>query len=205
MLSPESCVSSCIVLRKQKTGSLCPAFKSTQSSVSSAPRAVFLRPSSAHTFLFSLILRLGILSCSSAHCPLSLLAFFRTETTLLLLISSYVQHLWFFPFYIFFFFSFVYSLCTLTRSNSQLLSRPRIPLILLYNFVLPSLFSRVRACSSWRRSLVDEVSRRHVEVFFLQCCLKKHRKFLSHTNKYSYWDISHNVQYIVFWQIFWNM
>lgn len=62
---PRPCVSSRIVLRKQKTGSLCPAFKSIQSSVSSAPHALFPRPSPAYIFFFLLTLRLGSLTRSS--------------------------------------------------------------------------------------------------------------------------------------------
>lgn len=124
---PRPCISSRIVSRKQKTGSLCPAFKSTQSSVSSAPRALFFpRPSPAHVLLFPLTLHLVTLSRSSPllSCLLSPyhLSFEQRQPFSLLFPS--LRYSWFFRIYTSFFISLVYSL-TLTRSNSRLrLSRP---------------------------------------------------------------------------------
>lgn len=124
--SPRPCISSRIVSRKQKTGSLCPAFKSTQSSVSSAPRALFPRPSPAHVLLFPLTLHLVTLSRSFLllSCLLSPYHPSFEQRQLFSLLFSSLRYSWFFRIYTSFFISLVYSF-TLTRSNSRLrLSRP---------------------------------------------------------------------------------
>lgn len=104
--------------RKQKTGSLCPAFKSTQSSVSSAPRARFPRPSparararlSSSAYLTS---RLALSRSSAASSAISSPSFSpHGETTLLPLSAPspvFSCRPQFFPYLYFLFHTLVYS------------------------------------------------------------------------------------------------
>lgn len=206
------CVSSCIVSRKQKTGSLCPAFKSTQSSVSSAPP--FPRP----PFSFRLPYIPATLFRSSSLFflapPISLLpSYFRAQLLSLLFPSRARHPRVFFSVSIILLFSYpcIFPLLTLTRSNSRLHLSPSNSShsIRSYNSVyrLIPLVSCTRALSSVPARKVSGMKFRVAmsKSSSSQYRPKKHRKFPSppprapHTNKYSfvyvhtYCDISHGM------------
>lgn len=144
-LPPRPCVSSRIVSRKQKTGSLCPAFKSTQSSVSSALRVLFPSTAGCRRSFSCRLPYITSRPLASPHFLVRYLYYLSSETTLLpLLLFSSLLHAvldrFFSPYlYMFFFIPLYIPICTSTRSNSQLrLPRPQIPLVRITAFASPA-------------------------------------------------------------------
>lgn len=167
------CVSSRIVSRKQKTGSLCPSSpspriqKHTKFSLKCSSSSSSSCPVRRTSFSLSALPYISPRALDSPALSRPLSPYSKTAATLLLLSRASLFFLPPGPYLdgFLFLYSLYILVCTLTRSNSRLHpSLSQIPLIPLAP--CNSAFAFLVSARPGRRSPGDEVSRRLVKVFF---------------------------------------